>query len=63
MASVLDRRHLEDVTNYQQDSSLSPMQNNANRPRDTNKTLLIDDALTKLDPVSEKDYCHRCINH
>lgn len=50
MASVLDRRHLEDVTNYQQDSS-SPQ---SNRSRDSSsKALIIDDALTKLDPVIE----------
>lgn len=50
MLSTVDRRHLEDVTNHQQD--LSPPQNNQNHSRDSNKALIIDDALTKLDPVS-----------
>lgn len=53
MASVLDRRHLEDVTNHQQEpqQQVSSTQNLLNRSRETNKTLIIDDALTKLDPV------------
>lgn len=52
MSSVLDRRHLEDVTNHQQEPQMSSPQNLLNRSRDTNKALIIDDALTKLDPVS-----------
>lgn len=50
MSSILDRRHLEDVTNHQQEAQQqtpSPQ----NRSRDANKALIIDDALTKLDPV------------
>lgn len=50
MSSILDRRHLEDVTNHQQEPQYqtpSPQ----NRSCDANKTLIIDDALTKLDPV------------
>lgn len=50
MSSVLDRRHLEDVTNQQEPQVSSP-QNLLNRSRDANKALIIDDALTKLDPV------------
>lgn len=49
MSSILDRRHLEDVTN-QQESQQSP-QNMSNRSRDSNQTLIIDDTLVKLDPV------------
>lgn len=51
MSSILDRRHLEDVTNHQQDSQ-QQLPSPQNRSRDSNKTLIIDDALTKLDPVS-----------
>lgn len=51
MSSVLDRRHLEDVTNHQQDQQQQLSSSPHNRSRDTNKTLIIDDALTKLDPV------------
>lgn len=53
MSSVLDRRHLEDVTNHQQEpqQQVSSPQNLHNRSREANK-LIIDDALTKLDPVS-----------
>lgn len=52
MSSVLDRRHLEDVTNHQQDQQQQLSSSPLNRSRDANKTLIIDDALTKLDPVS-----------
>ncbi|XP_055310757.1 patronin isoform X37 [Sitodiplosis mosellana] len=51
MSSILDRRHLEDVTNHQQEpqqQTTSPQ----NRSHDANKTLIIDDALVKLDPES-----------
>lgn len=51
MSSVLDRRHLEDVTNHQQDQQQQLSSSPLNRSRDTNKALIIDDALTKLDPV------------
>lgn len=57
MSSILDRRHLEDVTNHQQEpqqQTTSPQ----NRPRDANKALIIDDALTKLDPV--RPFCNFC---
>lgn len=47
MSSILDRRHLEDLTNHQQELP-SPQ----SQSEDANKTLIIDDALTKLDPVS-----------
>lgn len=50
MSSILDRRHLEDVTNHQQEAQ-QQTQSPQNRSRDANKTLIIDDALTKLDPV------------
>ena len=46
MSSILDRRHLEDVTNHQQE--IATLQS---RSDDANKTLIIDDALIKLDPV------------
>lgn len=52
MSAVLDRRHLEDVTNHQQEPQQQiPSPQNVHRSRDTNKALIIDDALTKLDPV------------
>lgn len=52
MSSVLDRRHLEDVTNHQQDQQQQQLSSSPlNRSRDANKALIIDDALTKLDPV------------
>lgn len=51
MSSVLDRRHLEDVTNHQQEPQQQLSSSPLNRSRDTNNTLIIDDALTKLDPV------------
>lgn len=52
-SSMLDRRHLEDVTNHpQQQEQLQSQQNLANRMHDTNKALIIDDQLSKLDPVS-----------
>lgn len=55
MAAVLDRRHLEDVTNYQESStSDSQTNNNSNRARNNNK-LVIDDVSTKLDPVSSSN--------
>lgn len=47
MLSILDRRHLEDVTNHQQEPIVSPQQ----RTREANNTLIIDDALTKMNPV------------
>lgn len=52
MSSILDRRHLEDVTNHQQEimQQMPSPQNILNR--EPNKTLIIDDALTKLDSVS-----------
>lgn len=59
MASLFDRRHLEDVTNHQQQQDQSQyqqqsQQNLGNRVHDTNKALIIDDTqLAKLDPVSE----------
>lgn len=53
MSSILDRRHLEDVTNHQQELQQQQTSSPLNRSRDpANKTLIIDDALTKLDPVS-----------
>lgn len=60
ISSILDRRHLEDVTNHQQQQQMQQQQSqtvssgNENRQvRDnSNKALIIDDALTKLDPVS-----------
>lgn len=52
MAAVLDRRHLEDVTNYQESSpSDAQTNNNSNRTRNNNK-LVIDEVSSKLDPVS-----------
>lgn len=53
MASILDRRHLEDVTNYQQQQQLQQNIGNTTnwQPVETNKTLIIDDELSKLDPV------------
>lgn len=54
MASVLDRRHLEDLTNHQESQQSQSQSNiNMNRARDASKALIIDDALTKLDPVIE----------
>lgn len=56
MSSILDRRHLEDVTNHQQEplQQIQSPQNILNR--EPNKTLIIDDALTKLDPVRSLAY-------
>lgn len=52
MASILDRRHLEDVTNHQQQQQQSVNNMSASENRGNNsKALLIDDPLNRLDPV------------
>lgn len=55
MSSILDRRHLEDVTNHhqQQQSQQQPQQQQqlSNRQLRENQTLIIDEELNKLDPV------------
>lgn len=50
MSSILDRRHLEDVTNHQQQQQ-QQTGSNSRQPRE-NQALIIDDELNKLDPVS-----------
>lgn len=50
MSSILDRRHLEDVTNHQQQQQQQQNASNSWQPRE-NQALIIDDELNKLDPV------------
>lgn len=51
MSSILDRRHLEDVTNHQQQQQQQQQSaSNSWQPRE-NQALVIDDELNKLDPV------------
>lgn len=50
MSSILDRRHLEDVTNHQQQQQQQQSASNSWQPRE-NQALIIDDELNKLDPV------------
>lgn len=49
MSSILDRRHLEDVTNHQQQQQQQSASNSW--PPRENQALIIDDELNKLDPV------------
>lgn len=62
MASIIDRRHLEDLTNHQQQQQLESQQHQSQDEPvmtfaseikgNSNKALIIDDQLTKLDAVS-----------
>lgn len=50
MSAILDRRHLEDLTNHQQE----PQHQSSSQQQwshEARKPLIIDDALNKLDPV------------
>lgn len=46
VSSILDRRHLEDVTNHHQQQT-----NADNSMRENSKALIIDDTVQKLDSV------------
>lgn len=49
VSSILDRRHLEDVTNHHQSPMQQQTSHHDSRPKENN--LIIDDALKNLDPV------------
>lgn len=64
LASILDRRHLEDVTNHQQQQqqNSSNTSTSDNSRGNHNKALIIDDPLTKLDPVRAPFKIYRFIH-
>lgn len=54
VSSILDRRHLEDVTNHHQSSGQQQLQSHHDGSRPKENKLIIDDELKNLDPVSCK---------